>query len=72
MRAPSISPSSVQAGDPIPTPFSFRTKAITQPQTVCWITYTNAETHRVIRENVIALRSIPADQRHRTALLPLH
>ena len=42
----------VQAGDPIPTPFSFRTRAITQPQTVCWITYTNAETHRVIRENV--------------------
>ncbi len=41
-----------QAGDPIPTPFSFRTKAITQPQTVCWITYTNAETHRAIRENV--------------------
>ncbi len=41
-----------QAGDPVPTPFSFRTKAITQPQTVCWITYTNAETHRVIRENV--------------------
>ena len=42
----------VQAGDPIPTPFSFRTRAITQPQTVCWITYTNACTHRVIRENV--------------------
>jgi tRNA uridine 5-carboxymethylaminomethyl modification enzyme len=42
----------VQAGDPIPTPFSFRTKAITQPQTVCWISYTNAETHRIIRENV--------------------
>jgi tRNA uridine 5-carboxymethylaminomethyl modification enzyme len=42
----------VQAGDPVPTPFSFRTKAITQPQTVCWITYTNAETHRVIQENV--------------------
>ena len=42
----------VQAGDPVPTPFSFRTKAITQPQTVCWITYTNAETHRAIRENV--------------------
>ena len=41
-----------QAGDPVPTPFSFRTKAITQPQTVCWITYTNADTHRVIRENV--------------------
>ncbi|HTS69594.1 MAG TPA: FAD-dependent oxidoreductase, partial [Terriglobia bacterium] len=42
----------VQAGDPVPTPFSFRTKAITQPQTVCWIAYTNAETHRLIRENV--------------------
>jgi tRNA uridine 5-carboxymethylaminomethyl modification enzyme len=42
----------VQAGDPIPTPFSFRTKAITQPQTVCWIGYTNAETHRIVRENV--------------------
>lgn len=42
----------VQAGDPIPTPFSFRTRAITQPQTVCWITYTNAQTHHIIRENV--------------------
>ena len=42
----------VQPGDPVPTPFSFRTRAITQPQTVCWITYTNAETHRLIRENV--------------------
>ncbi len=42
----------VQAGDPIPTPFSFRTRAITQPQTVCWIGYTNAETHRIIRENL--------------------
>ena len=41
-----------QAGDPIPTPFSFRTRAITQPQTNCWIAYTNAETHRVIRENL--------------------
>jgi tRNA uridine 5-carboxymethylaminomethyl modification enzyme len=41
----------IQPGDPIPTPFSFRTKAITQPQTVCWIAYTNAETHRIIREN---------------------
>ena len=37
---------------PIPTPFSFRTRAIAQPQAVCWITYTNAETHRTIRENV--------------------
>ncbi len=42
----------IQAGDPVPTPFSFRTKAITQPQAVCWVTYTNAETHRAIRENL--------------------
>ncbi len=42
----------VQAGDPVPTPFSFRTRAINQPQTVCWITYTNAQTHGLIRENV--------------------
>ena len=41
-----------QPGDPIPTPFSFRTRAITQPQAVCWITYTNAETHQVLRENL--------------------
>ena len=42
----------IQAGDPVPTAFSLRTKAITQPQTVCWIAYTNAETRRVIRENL--------------------
>jgi tRNA uridine 5-carboxymethylaminomethyl modification enzyme len=41
-----------QAGDPAPTPFSFRTRAITQPQTVCWIAYSNAETHKVLRENL--------------------
>src|SRR5262245_62094026 len=42
----------VQPGDPTPTPFSFRTRAITQPQTVCWIACTNSETHSVIRENL--------------------
>jgi tRNA uridine 5-carboxymethylaminomethyl modification enzyme len=42
----------VQPGDPIPTPFSFRTRAITQPQRVCWITCTNGDTHRIIRANV--------------------
>jgi len=41
-----------QPGDPVPTPFSFRTHAITQEQTVCWIALTNDETHRVIRENI--------------------
>ena len=42
----------VQHGDPVPTPFSFRTRAITQPQTVCWTGYTNAATHQAIRENL--------------------
>ncbi len=41
-----------QPGDPVPTPFSFRTRSITQPQTACWIAYTNAQTHRAIRENL--------------------
>jgi len=42
----------VQPGDAEPTPFSFRTKQIPQPQVVCHIAYTNAETHRIIRENI--------------------
>ncbi len=41
-----------QPGDPDPTPFSFRTRKITQPQVCCYIAYTTAETHRIIRENV--------------------
>ncbi len=41
-----------QPGDADPTPFSFGTKAIARRQLSCYITYTNAETHRVIRENL--------------------
>ncbi|MCS7080124.1 MAG: tRNA uridine-5-carboxymethylaminomethyl(34) synthesis enzyme MnmG [Chloracidobacterium sp.] len=41
-----------QPGDPNPTPFSFTTKAITRRQLSCYITYTNEETHRIIRENL--------------------
>jgi tRNA uridine 5-carboxymethylaminomethyl modification enzyme len=41
-----------QPGDPDPTPFSFRTRKITQPQVCCYIANTTAETHRIIRENV--------------------
>jgi len=32
----------VQPGDAVPTPFSFRTKSIPQPQVVCHICFTNA------------------------------
>ncbi len=41
-----------QPGDAEPTPFSFRTRRITQTQVPCYIAYTTAETHRIIRENV--------------------
>jgi tRNA uridine 5-carboxymethylaminomethyl modification enzyme len=42
----------VQPGDADPTPFSFRTKKITQKQVPCYLAFTTAETHRIIRENV--------------------
>ncbi|HET9182147.1 MAG TPA: tRNA uridine-5-carboxymethylaminomethyl(34) synthesis enzyme MnmG [Candidatus Angelobacter sp.] len=42
----------VQPGDPDPTPFSFRTRKITQKQVPCHIAFTTEETHRIIRENV--------------------
>jgi tRNA uridine 5-carboxymethylaminomethyl modification enzyme len=41
-----------QAGDAEPTPFSFRTKKIVQPQIACHIAFTTPETLRIIRENV--------------------
>ena len=41
-----------QPGDADPTPFSFRTRKIVQPQISCHIAYTTPETLRLIRENV--------------------
>jgi len=41
-----------QAGDAEPTPFSFRTRKIVQPQISCHIAFTTPETLRIIRENV--------------------
>jgi len=43
-----------QAGDIDPTPFSFRTKRVAHhdSQVPCYIAWTTAETHRIIRENV--------------------
>jgi tRNA uridine 5-carboxymethylaminomethyl modification enzyme len=41
-----------QPGDIDPTPFSFRTKKIVQPQVSCHIAFTTPETLRIIRENV--------------------
>ncbi|GJL62811.1 MAG: tRNA uridine 5-carboxymethylaminomethyl modification enzyme MnmG [Nitrospirales bacterium] len=42
----------IQPGDTPPRPFSYRTEAITNSQIPCHITYTNEETHRIIRENL--------------------
>jgi tRNA uridine 5-carboxymethylaminomethyl modification enzyme len=41
-----------QPGDADPTPFSFRTKKIVQPQISCHIAFTTPDTLRIIRENV--------------------
>jgi tRNA uridine 5-carboxymethylaminomethyl modification enzyme len=41
-----------QPGDLDPTPFSFRTHKIIQPQVSCHIAFTTPETLRIIRENV--------------------
>jgi tRNA uridine 5-carboxymethylaminomethyl modification enzyme len=41
-----------QPGDVDPTPFSFRTKKIVQPQISCHIAFTTPETLGIIRENV--------------------
>jgi tRNA uridine 5-carboxymethylaminomethyl modification enzyme len=41
-----------QSGDADPTPFSFRTRKIVQPQISCHIAFTTPETLRIIRENV--------------------
>jgi len=42
----------VQNGDDPPSPFSFLTKSITTPQTVCHITRTTRRTHDIIRANL--------------------
>jgi tRNA uridine 5-carboxymethylaminomethyl modification enzyme len=41
-----------QPGDADPTPFSFRTRKIVQPQVSCHIAFTTPETLRIIRDNV--------------------
>jgi len=42
----------VQGGDKVPKPFSFLNKKITIPQISCFITYTNKETHKIIKDNL--------------------
>lgn len=41
-----------QQGDSVPRPFSAETREITQPQVSCFITYTNTQTHDIIRKGL--------------------
>lgn len=40
-----------QDGDNPPQPFSYLTKEITNPQIQCYVTHTNEQTHKIIRDN---------------------
>ncbi len=41
-----------QEADEVPTPFSFMTDSITNPQIACGVTRTTAETHQIIADNI--------------------
>lgn len=41
-----------QEGDPVMMPFSFDYDRVERPSVPCYITYTNEETHKIIRENI--------------------
>lgn len=43
-----------QFGDPVAVPFSFSTdpESIQKEQVSCWLTYTNEDTHQIIRDNL--------------------
>lgn len=41
-----------QAGDPVPTPFSFLTEKIDRPQIKCYIAYTNDRTRAILQESI--------------------
>ena len=51
-RSVDFSQMEVQEGDPEPMPFSFETERAPENRAVCYLTYTNGETHRIIRENL--------------------
>ena len=51
-RSVDFSETERQPADLQPRPFSFAYETIDRPSTDCFITYTNEETHRIIRENM--------------------
>ena len=50
-RSVDFSKMELQPGDDTIEPFSFRTEHTPENRAVCYLTYTNEETHRIIREN---------------------
>ncbi len=42
----------VAKGDAVQSAFSFRSKKLDRPQVDCWLTYTNENTHQIIRDNL--------------------
>ena len=51
-RSIDFAKTSMQEGDPVAPAFSFLTEEMPAEQTPCWLTYTNEETHAVIRANL--------------------
>ena len=51
-RSVDFSRMEIQEGDADPLPFSFETERVLENRAVCYLTYTNEETHRIIRENL--------------------
>ncbi len=51
-RSVDFSKMELQTGDEMPLPFSFQTKTPPENKAVCYLTYTNEETHRIILSNL--------------------
>jgi len=51
-RSVDFSKMELQPGDEKPEPFSFDTESVHENRAVCYLTYTNAETHRIILDNI--------------------
>ena len=51
-RSVDFSKMEIQPGDEDPEPFSFDTETLPKNKAVCWLTYTNENTHNIIRANL--------------------
>jgi tRNA uridine 5-carboxymethylaminomethyl modification enzyme len=51
-RTVDFSKMEIQPGDADPQPFSFETETVPENRAVCYLAYTNGETHRILRENL--------------------